>query len=223
MVGGNSFGSAMALFGRAKLRILVGQAVLALLLFFAVSGGAVAAPKRVLLLHSFAQDFPPWSEYSKDIRAELFRKLPGGIDLFEATLETARIPGDPDDGPFAEYLGALFKDRPLDLVITIAAPASQFFQRHRQRLFPKTPVLVTGLEQRLYVASGDANETTVLSAIDFQAAMKNILQVLPATDRIAIVLGASPLERYWKRTDRPRCRTAHRPRDLYLVQRLAVR
>lgn len=187
----------MLLLGRLKLRILAGQALLALL-FLAISGDAIAAPKRVLLLHSFAQDFPPWSEYSKNVRAELFRKLPREIDLFEATLETPRIPGNPDDGPFAEYLGALFKDRPLDLVITIAAPASLFFQRHRQRLFPKTPLLVTGMEQRLYVASGDANETNVLPVIDFQAAIKNILQVLPATDHITIVLGASPLERYWK-------------------------
>jgi signal transduction histidine kinase len=187
----------MPLLGRAKLRILVVLAVLALL-FVAVSGDAIAAPKRVLLLHSFAQDFPPWSEYSKNIRAELFQTMPRDIDLFEATLETARMPGNPDDGPFAEYLGALFKDRPLDLVITIAAPASKFFQRHRQRLFPKTPLLVTGMEQRLYVTSGDANETSVLPAIDFQAAIKNILQVLPTTERIAIVLGASPLERYWK-------------------------
>jgi signal transduction histidine kinase len=189
--------SRMPLLGRAKLRILVVLAVLALL-FVAVSGDAIAAPKRVLLLHSFAQDFPPWSEYSKNIRAELFQTMPRDIDLFEATLETARMPGNPDDGPFAEYLGALFKDRPLDLVITIAAPASKFFQRHRQRLFPKTPLLVTGMEQRLYVTSGDANETSVLPAIDFQAAIKNILQVLPTTERIAIVLGASPLERYWK-------------------------
>jgi signal transduction histidine kinase len=30
------------------------------------------------------------------------------------------------------------------------------------------------------------------------AAIQNILQVLPTTDHIAIVLGASPLERYWK-------------------------
>jgi signal transduction histidine kinase len=183
--------------GWAKLRILAGRALLALL-FFAVSGDAIAAPKRVLLLHSFAQDFPPWSEYSKNVRAELFRKMPREIDLFEATLETARIPGNPDDGPFAEYLGALFKDRPLDLVITIAAPASLFFQRHRQRLFPNTPLLLTGMEQRLYVASGYENEATVLTAIDFHAVMKNILQVLPATDHIAIVLGTSPLERYWK-------------------------
>ena len=118
----------MRLLGRAKLRILAGQAALALLLF-AVCGEAIAAPKRVLLLHSFGQDFPPWSEYSKNVRAELFRQFPREIDLFEATLETARIPGNPDEGPFAEYLGALFKDRPLDLVITIAAPASLFFQR----------------------------------------------------------------------------------------------
>jgi signal transduction histidine kinase len=200
MVGGNPpcFESAMPLIGQAKLRILAGQTVLALLLLFAVAGDAIAAPKRVLILHSFAQDIPPWSEYSKYVRAELFRRLPHDIDLFEATLETARIPGDLDDGPFAEYLGALFRDHPLDLVISIAAPASRFFQRHRQRLFPNTPLLVTGLEQRLYVASGDANEAAVLSAIDFPAVIKNILQVLPATDRITIVLGASPLERYWK-------------------------
>src|SRR6266702_6381637 len=183
--------------GRAKLRIFAGQAALALL-FFVVSGDAIAAPKRVLLLHSFGQDFPPWSEYSKNVRAELFRQFPREIDLFEATLETARIPGNLDEGPFAEYLGALFKDRPLDLVLTIAAPASLFFQRQRQRLFPNTSLLITGLEQRLYAASGDATETTVLTAIDFYAAVKNILQVLPATDHIAIVLGASPLERYWR-------------------------
>jgi signal transduction histidine kinase len=180
-----------------KLRSLAGQAVLALLIFAAYSD-AIAAPKRVLLLHSFAQDFPPWSEYSRDVRAELFRQLPREIDLFEATLETARIPGNVDDGPFADYLSALFKDRPLDLVITIAAPASQFFQRHRRLLFPNTPLLITGLERRLYIPSGDANETTILTALDFDAVMKNILQVLPHTDHIAIVLGASPLERYWK-------------------------
>jgi signal transduction histidine kinase len=188
----------MPLIRQAKLRILAGQAVLALLLLFAVSGDAFAAPKRVLLLHSFPQDFPPWSEYSRNVRAELFRKLPREIDLFEATLETARIPGNLDNGPFAEYLGALFKDRPPDLVITVAAPASLFYQRHRQQLFPNTPLLIMGVEQRLYAASGDANETTVLVAIDFHAAIQNILQVLPDTERVAIVLGASPLERYWK-------------------------
>ena len=42
-------------------------------------------------------------------RVELSGKLPNEIDLFKATLETARLPGDPDDAPFADYLAALFQ------------------------------------------------------------------------------------------------------------------
>ncbi|MDO9461206.1 MAG: ATP-binding protein [Alphaproteobacteria bacterium] len=178
-------------------RILAGQAMLALL-FFAASGEAIAAPKRVLLLYSFGLDAPPWGEYSKQLRSELFKKFPNEVDLFEATLETARFPGDVDDGPFADYLAALFSKRPLDLVITVAVPAALFVQRQRQRLFVNTPHLIARSEQRRYVRSSDSNETAVLTEIDFLAIMQSILHVLPTTEHIAIVLGASPLERYWK-------------------------
>jgi signal transduction histidine kinase len=184
--------------GRTRLRSWIGQLIVALL-FSAICGEAAsAAPKRVLLLHSFGLDAPPWSEYSKHLRAELFRKLPHEIDLVEATLETARLPGDVDDGPFADYLAALFSKRPPDLVITVAAPAARFVQRQRQRLFVNTPLLITAAEPRRYKPSPDSNETAVLTAIDLFAVMQNILEVLPATDHIAVVLGASPLERFWK-------------------------
>jgi signal transduction histidine kinase len=180
-----------------QFRNLIGQ-LTAVLLFFVVCDGASAAPKRVLLLHSFGLDAPPWSEYSKQLRTELFKKFPHEVDLFEATLETARLPGDVDDGPFADYLAASFVNRPIDLIITVAAPAARFVKRHRQRMFGNTPLLLTGLDQRRYISSSDANETAVLSANDFFAIMQNILQVLPATDHIAVVLGASHLETYWK-------------------------
>ena len=88
---------------------------------------------------------------------ELSGKLPNEIDLFEATLETARLPGDPDDAPFADYLAALFSKHTPDLIITVAAPAAAFVQRHRQRLFPNTPLLLTGLEQRRYTPSRSSN------------------------------------------------------------------
>ena len=182
----------------AQLRVFAGGLALALLFLAIGVHTASAAPKRVLLLHSFGLDAPPWSEYSKHVRAELAKKLPHEIDLFEVTLETARLPGDADDGPLADYLAALFSKRAPDLVITIAAPAARFVQRHRQRLFPAAPLVITASEQRRYVPSPQSNEVAALSAIDFFAIMQNILQVAPATDHIAIVLGASPLERYWK-------------------------
>ena len=184
--------------GRKLCRVTVALLTVVMLFVAAGSHAASAASKRVLLLHSFGLDAPPWSEYSKHLRAELAGKLPNEIDLFEATLETARLPGEPNDAPFADYLTALFGKHPPDLVITVAAPAAAFVQRHRHRLFPDTPLLLTALEQRRYMPSASSNEVAVPSKIDLFAAIQNILQVLPDTDHIAIVLGASPLERYWK-------------------------
>jgi len=104
-------------------------------LFFAMTGAALSEPRRVLLLHSFGRDFAPWNEYARTIREELDRQSTEPVDIFEASLATARF-ADDDEAPFVDYLRALFAKRKLDLIVTIAAPAASFFQRHRQQLFP---------------------------------------------------------------------------------------
>ena len=38
-------------------------------------------PTRVLMLHSFGQDLPPWSEYALSIKAELKRQSPWPLEL----------------------------------------------------------------------------------------------------------------------------------------------
>ena len=177
----------------APCRILLG----AVLLLFATVSAATAEPKRVLLLHSFGRDFAPWNEYAKNIRAELDRLSPEPIDLYEASLASARFP-DEQEGPFVDYLRALFANRQLDLVISIGAPAASFFQRHRQQLFPLTPMLYTAVEQRRVPLAGlTANDTAVAITIDFAGVVENILRVLPETTNIAVVIGHSPIEQYW--------------------------
>jgi hypothetical protein len=57
----------------------------ATLWFGTTLNGAVAEPKRVLLLNSFGRDFSPWSEYSRDIRAELVRQFGEPVDIFDAS------------------------------------------------------------------------------------------------------------------------------------------
>ena len=167
------------------------------MLFFAMTGAALSEPKRVLLLHSFGRDFAPWNEYARTIREELVRRSPEPVDIFEASLATARF-ADDEEGPFVDYLHALFVKRKLDLIVTIAAPAASFFQRHRQQLFPSTPMLITALEQRRVALTAlTANDTVVASTIDFAGVVENILRVLPETANIAVVIGDSPIERYW--------------------------
>src|ERR1700730_1142343 len=139
----------------------------AVVLFFAVTGAAFSEPKQVLLLRSFGRDFGPWNEIARSIREELGRQSPDPIDVFEASLPTARS-ADGEEGPFADYLRALFLKRQLDLVITTGAPAADFIRQHRQQLFPSVPALYTGLEQwRVPLDALTANNAVVVINNDF--------------------------------------------------------
>ncbi|NOJ40000.1 sensor histidine kinase [Bradyrhizobium australiense] len=169
----------------------------AVFLFLVAVDTACAEPKRVFLLHSFGRDFAPWNEYARSIREELDRQSPGPIDIFEASLATARFAGD-EEGPFVDYLRTLFATRKLDLIIAVGGPAVNFVQRNRQQLFPAIPALFTALEhRRVSLSRLTANDAVVAANNDFPVIIDNILQVLPETTDVVVVLGNSPLEKYW--------------------------
>src|SRR6476660_9305470 len=161
--------------------------------------GFAAESKRVMLLHSFGRDFKPWSEYAKSIRVELDRQSSWPLDITEHSLVTARSPDEDPEAPFVEYLRALFAKRPLDLIVSIGAPAAAFVQRHRQRLFAATPMVFTAVDQRrVQYSSLTAYDAVVALRIDYLSAFENILQVLPDTKDVVVVVGTSPIEKFWK-------------------------
>jgi len=172
--------------------------IVALLQVFAVAGAAAAEPKRVLLLHSLGRDFAPWAEFAVQFRAELERTSPQPVEFFDAALMTERLGADQDEGPFSDYLRALFAGRRLDLVVAIGASAARFVQQRRTQLFPSTPILFTAIEQRRIPPSAPAaNDAVMAVSIDHAAVIRNILDVLPDTTGIAVVIGRSPIEQYW--------------------------
>ena len=152
-----------------------------------------------MLLHSFGRDFKPWSEYAKSIRSELVRQSPWPLDIVEHSLVTARFSDENPEAPFVEYLRALFAKHPLDLIVSIGAPAAAFVQRHRQRLFATTPMVFTAVDQRrVQYSSLTANDAVVALRINYLSAFENILQVLPDTKDVIVVVGTSPIEKFWK-------------------------
>jgi signal transduction histidine kinase len=168
------------------------------LLALAALDAFAAEPRRVLLLHSFGSDYSPWGDMAASLRTELVKRSRDPIDLYEASIFTARFENPAEEGPFAEYLRSLFAGRKLDLVIAMGAPATYFVQRHRAMLFATTPVLIVGMDVRR-IADGTltANDTVVGVNLDLAAYVDNILRVLPDTTDIEIVIGNSPLEQYW--------------------------
>ena len=162
------------------------------------SSAADPEPKRVMMLHSFGPRFKPWSDYAQTIRSEISQRWHKPVDFLDHSLVNARQDDENSEAAFVEYLRALYVSRPVDLIVAIGAPAATFVQRHRQRLFPKTPMVFTAVEQRrVQYEKLTENDTVVAVAHDFPAAFENILRVLPLTKTIAVVNGASPNETFW--------------------------
>src|SRR5262245_1392707 len=162
------------------------------------AGAATPEPKRVMILHSFGQNFRPWAEYARTTRAELELQSPWPLDIQDYSLVTARSSDEDVEGPFLNYLVAVGARHPPDLIICVGAPAANFVQRYRDRLFPATPMIITAVEQRrVDFARLGKNDTVVSVSHDFSASFANILRVLPHTRKIIVVIGASPNERFW--------------------------
>jgi signal transduction histidine kinase len=174
-------------------------ALTAILFIVATLVASAAEPKRVILLHSFGRDVKPWSDYAAAIRAELGRQSPWSLEIIDHSVVTARFRKARPQVPLVEYLRALYDDYPVDLIVTIGAPATAFFQRHRQQLFPTVPMVLTAVNQLLVQHSDlTADDAVVAVYNDFAAFFENILRVLPDTANIAVVVGSSPIEKFWE-------------------------
>jgi signal transduction histidine kinase len=167
-----------------------------LLLGLTTCSQAAGEPKRVVILHSFGFGFKPWSEYARAIREELDRQARWRLDIMDQLLASARVSGDNPEGPFINYLEQLYAADPLDLIITIGAPAARFVQRHRHTVFSGTPVLMGAVNQRrIQIAGMTENDTVVAVNNDHLVAFESMLRVLPATKKVMVVIGNSPSEK----------------------------
>jgi hypothetical protein len=168
------------------------------LLILTTVASPAAEPRRVLLVHAFGHAYSPWSDMAGSFRAELVKTWREPIDLYEVSLDTARVQDPQEEGPFIEYIRALFSGRKLDLIVPVGAPAAYFVHRHRAQLFPATPMIILGADlRRIPAASLTENDTAVLLDLDLPAYIANVLQLMPATKTIGVVVGNSPVERFW--------------------------
>lgn len=171
--------------------------LISIVLLLALTGEAFSEPKRVLLLHSFGPYFAPWSDLTRALREELQRQSKDQIDIFDSSLATARYAEDQEE-PSVSYLRALFAKRQLDLVIAVGGPAVTFLQRYRRQLYPATPAVYTGVDQRrVSLNSLTANDAVVVASMDLSGSVENILRALPETTSVAVVIGNSPTEKFW--------------------------
>ncbi len=163
------------------------------------AGIASAEPKRVLVIHSFGSASPPFTTHSVAFETELTDKMGERVDLDEISLDEARYESSDMKEALVDYIQKRLTRWQPDLVVPIGSPACIFVAQNRESLFPKTPVLYTATDQRrLPEGALQKNATFVGEDFNVPGFVKDILQVAPATTNIAVVIGVSPLEQYWK-------------------------
>lgn len=155
-------------------------------------------PKRVLIVHSFGREIAPFDSGIATFRRELASRSAVPVVFLEAALGAGRPIGADELAIFVAYLRARYADPAPDLIVSSAGPAAQFLLRHRDALFPGVPLLLTAIDARFVPrAALKPGDSTVATALDLPRAFGAILRVLPQTTTIAVVLGATPLERFW--------------------------
>jgi signal transduction histidine kinase len=173
-------------------------------MLFLLGAGFAPAPvvaadlQRVLIINSYGPENSPYGIFASMFRSELAHRTNAPVAFYETVLDGARFDPVVDTEPFVQYLHDRFASRPPDLVVPIGPPATRFFAQNRERLFPGAPMLLAIPEERVLkgIALGP-RDGGVAIRLDIPALIANILQVLPKTSTVAVVIGDSPIERFW--------------------------
>lgn len=169
-----------------------------LLLALASEAVLATSTKRVLIIHSFGRDFEPYGTTGSVFRTELVSGSPDTVRLYEATFDAGRKASTREEQTFIDYLIARFDGNAPDLVVTIGPPAARFYLAHRNRIFPDAPYMMAALDERLArgapLRPGDA---AIVGKVDLPRLFEDFLRAVPDTKTVAMVFGASDLERYW--------------------------
>jgi signal transduction histidine kinase len=174
--------------------------VLAVVLLSAAPSDAQPVIHQVLVLQSFDRGNTAVDQFTTSFRVELDQRVEGPVNVVQIVVGPTGFVSAPEQA-MVDYIRSTFLNRPNpDLIVTIAGPAAVFARKYRQQLFPETPVLFASVDQKyLRDAPLGDNETAVAVVNDYPRVIENVLQLLPQTRQVVMVVGSGPVGQFWRR------------------------
>ena len=174
-------------------------ALAGVLLLGAASSEAQPRVRQVLMLQSFDRGNMTLDYFTANFRVELDQLAGSPVNVVQVVVGPTGSVGAPEQA-VVDYIRAIFADGPEpDLIVTVAGPAAVFARKYRRQLFPETPLLFGAVDQRyLRNAPLGNNEAAVSVDNDFSRLVDGILQLLPRTRQVFVVLGSGQHGRFWR-------------------------
>jgi signal transduction histidine kinase len=175
-----------------------GVALAALLMIAPMSGKAQAPVRQILLLQSFDRGNLILDHFTGNLRVDLDRSALSPVNVVQIVVGPTGFVGASEQA-IVDFIDSAYANRPKpDLIVSVAGPAALFAHKYRRSLFPDVPLLFAAVDQRyLRAVPIGENETAVAAVNDFPGFVDDILQLLPQTKHVFMVMGSGQIGRFW--------------------------
>jgi signal transduction histidine kinase len=175
--------------------------VLTALLLAAWLPSVHAAPEQVsvLILLPGQPGLPAATAIASAIRAELLTDWAFRVSIEMEHVDVARFASpDVEERRLRTIYGSKYRNQRFDVIIAALPEPFQFVLRARDELWPGTPVVVCGVDERNVVDLKPPPGFAVLTIrFDMEGTVRTALSLLPDTRHVALVGGASPPEQVY--------------------------
>jgi diguanylate cyclase (GGDEF)-like protein len=142
--------------------------------------------KKVLILHSYSEDFKWTSNISAGIKSVLGDV--DKIDLLSIYMDTKRVNNSVYIESFKNLCKIKYADTKFDVIICSDNDALNFLVKYGDSLFPNTPVVFCGVNNfNQSMLNRHKNYTGIVETIDIEPTIKSIIKLQPTIKDIIVI------------------------------------
>lgn len=144
--------------------------------------------KRILILNSYHKGFT-WSDRVTDAIIAELENSSYKVNISTEYLDWKNYPTSENTNNFYQSIKYKYKNQSFDLIVTNDDAATVFALKYRDKLFPKTPIIFSGLfrDTALQVFKKNKDITGVIEDIDSQGTIEAALKLFPFAKTIYVI------------------------------------
>ena len=163
--------------------------------------------KRVLVVHSSRRDAPYTVLVEDVLRKTIGDALGGRFDYYVEYVDAARFSGPGYTAAVRDFLRTKYRELRLDVVIADGETPLEFLVHHRAELFPGVPLIFS---KEGGAVPSIPNGTGVVFPVDMKSTLDLALKLHPNTTSVAVIVGASAVDRFYEAIARQQFREYER-------------
>ena len=166
-----------------------------LLILARLPAAAAQDSGSVLVFYSDQALLPSALAFTEALRESLGTPLT--VRLETQYLDSPRFANAASDGALVDSLRRRYRERPVQVVVTVGDPASAFASRYGASVWPAARIVhaaVDGEQLRVASARGDP---VIPRVLDYRRTLEHAMALFPAAREVWLIAGATDNDRQW--------------------------